>query len=257
MPERNHRFEALVLRSRESPGGDRIATFLGAGEGIVDAFVFGGARSSIRASIAPYTYVNVQIYTNPMKQYRRVSDIAILESYRGIRESYDALLAAGTVAEVILKTSGCGGEYPAVLDLAREMYTLLSADEGASADTLLPAFLWKSLGILGSRPDPGSCVSCGRPLDPAGSAEYSGTLDGFLCAHCARGTEIAERDEQVYGADPGSDLPLDLLARLSDQPLSAWTTIGNADPAGMEMARRFIFSLVQRACEGILLTLRS
>ena len=47
MPDRNQSFPALILRAKDSPSGDRIVSLLSADEGIVDAFVFGGARSSL------------------------------------------------------------------------------------------------------------------------------------------------------------------------------------------------------------------
>lgn len=247
MPDRNRRFEAIVLRVRESPGGDKIATFLGGDEGIVDAFIFGSAKSLIRASVAPHTLVDVQIYTDPVKQYRRVSDVAILESYPGIRESYETLTVAGIISEVVMKTSGCGGEFATVMDLSKQALSTLSRGGSEAANSVIMSYLWKTLDIMGMRPDPRICVSCGRRLDQRSPVAFSEALDGFLCSPCA----------DAARAENAGEIPLDILVALDEQPFASWQELADSNPPRLDAAKRFILPLAQRACEGTLLTLRA
>ena len=105
MPERNTSFDALFLRSKDSPSGDRIATMLCSEEGIIDAFVFGGSRSSLRSSASPFVFAKVFVYSDPVKHYRKLSDMAIIESFTGLRDSYAKLWSASLIAELIVKSA--------------------------------------------------------------------------------------------------------------------------------------------------------
>ena len=226
MAERNTSFEAIVLRTKDSPSGDRIATFLAADSGIVDAFVFGGAKSSLRSSASPFAHARAFIYTDPVKQYRKLSDLSVLESFPSLRDSYARLMAASAISELLIRTSACGGEYGIVFDLALRSLRLLDRADESQVEVILLGFLWKILGIMGLEPDLASCGACGRPLtgrtppavgslplDAEGDIlRYSGVQGAFLCPDCWTSSGAGE----TWELDAGATL---LMRAFSQRPM--------------------------------------
>ncbi|HET7838685.1 MAG TPA: recombination protein O N-terminal domain-containing protein, partial [Rectinemataceae bacterium] len=148
MPSRNPVYEALVLRSRESPAGDRILTLMSSELGLVDAFVFGGPKSRLRSLASPYASGRAFVYLDPVKDFRKLSDFEVIDSFPAIREDLDRLWAAGLVAEILIKTSGGGGDYPEVFALARDTLHGLDASPPGRAAYPIVLFCWRLVYLL-------------------------------------------------------------------------------------------------------------
>jgi DNA repair protein RecO (recombination protein O) len=205
VPNRNLVYEALVLRTRESPAGDRILTIMTAEEGLIDVFVFGGPKSKLRSLASPFASGRAFIYADPAKDFRKLNDFEVRDSYPALREELGRLWAAGLVAELLIKTSGGGGDFPPVLELGRDTLRSLDAGMPQSSDYAVALFLWRLVGMLGLGPDANACVSCGRRLEDeppsgrddgdeashksAGYCTYSFGAEGFLCASCTSRSE--------------------------------------------------------------------
>jgi DNA repair protein RecO (recombination protein O) len=191
VPKRNLVYEALTLRARESPGGSRILTLMTAESGLVDVFVFGGPKSKLRSLAAPYASGRAFVYLDPVKDFQKLSDFEVRDSYPALRDDLDRLWSAGLVAELLIKTSGGGGDFPLVHNLALQCFAALDlCPAGASTPQLL-LFLWRFVELLGLGPDPRSCSSCGSALRPSLGGAYSFALEGFLCPDCAARAERA------------------------------------------------------------------
>lgn len=251
MPDRNQSLQALFLRSKDSPSGDRILTMLTAEEGVIDAFVFGGARSSLRSSASPFVFARTLLYTDPVKRYRKLSDLTILETFSGLRESYAKLWSASAISELIVKTSGCGGEYGAVLELTLEALRILDRENDAKADVTLLAYLWKTLGIMGLQPDLETCIRCGKPLlssaevggrGERGALRYSAASDGFLCDSCG-GDGLSLGSKELL-----------CLRDFSVLRLAECAALAPGDSA-LSSLKGIIYFLAQKAAEGTLLSL--
>ncbi|HEY9055075.1 MAG TPA: DNA repair protein RecO [Rectinemataceae bacterium] len=186
MAERNQSFDALVLRTRDSPSGDRIVSLLCAEYGLVDAFVFGGPKSHLRSASSPFIFGRAFIYADPVRNYRKLVDMSPIQGFPGLRDSYERLMAATTISEMILKTSGCGGDFPEILGLALGCLMTLEGADSEGCETVLCAFLWRTLDLMGLKPDAASCANCGRSLDPeaSGGLSYSRKALGFVCPAC-------------------------------------------------------------------------
>ena len=246
MPDRNQSFPALILRAKDSPAGDRIVSLLSSEEGIVDAFVFGGARSSLRSAASPFVYATAFVYADPVKHYRKLSDLAILETFPGLRETYPRLWSASVIAELVLRTSGCGGEYAEILDLSLGALRLLSEADERLAELVLLSYLWKSLGIMGLQPDPGACASCGKPLSQSGM-RYSASHEGFVCGACeGEGSPLDPWERRCLAAFAEEGLEACV-------PLAAEEESGN--PTSIASLKSVIYYLAQKAAEGTLVTL--
>ncbi len=199
MQSRNLVYEALALRSRESPAGDRILCLMTAEAGIQDVFVFGGPKSKLRSLASPYTAGRAFVYFDPPRDFRKLSDFEARESFSGLRESLRKLWAAALVAEFLMKTSGGGGDFPLVLDLALETLRGLESLPEEKADYPAILFLWRMIALLGLMPDPGSCASCGAELAEGLPKRHAFAAGGFLCPDCAR----AEAERGSFAAEAG------------------------------------------------------
>ncbi|MDA8425863.1 MAG: DNA repair protein RecO C-terminal domain-containing protein [Treponema sp.] len=178
MPNRNLVYEALILRTRESPAGDRILTMMTAEAGLVDVFVFGGPKSKLRSLASPFASGRAFVYLDPAKDFRKLSDFEARDSYPALREELGRLWAAGLVAELLIKTSGGGGDFPFVLELGREALRALDSRSPERGDYAVALFLWRLVGLLGLGPDTEACVSCGRGLSTASLGRAAGEVRG-------------------------------------------------------------------------------
>jgi DNA repair protein RecO (recombination protein O) len=195
VPTRNLVYDCLVLRARESPAGDRILSLLTAEEGLTDVFVFGGPKSKLRSLASPYASGKAFVYLDPVKDFRKLADFDVIESYPALREDLDRLWSASLVAELLVKTSGGGGDFHIVVGLARSCLAALDSASPGATEPALVLFLWRLVEFLGLGPDPRACSSCGREfvfrrsLDEAAPAPMAGAYsfenDEFLCPLCA------------------------------------------------------------------------
>ncbi|MDR1618395.1 MAG: recombination protein O N-terminal domain-containing protein [Treponema sp.] len=239
---------ALVLRVRPSGESNRDVWFLGAGEGVLRATVFGGPKSRLRSHVAPFHRGRLWFYHDPVRDSRKVTDFDV-EAWRpGIRESYERTMAADAVAETILTSQGGGGAWEESFRLGDRT---LSALEEAGEPDCLPVFLrflWEWTDILGSRPE-FHCAACGKDFATGGEAAavkeageslwYSPREGGFLCAAC---NGISGGD--AAGPEAGGLLPLGPGAR---RWLAAVGTPGPLlDPASLRELRATLTGMVAR-----------
>jgi DNA repair protein RecO len=257
MPERNERHEALILRAKDSPKGDRIVTMLTPEAGLIDAFIFGGHKSGLRSSASPYVHGDAFIYSDPVCHSRTLSDFFILDSYPGLRESYDKLKFASLMAEFLMKTSSCGGEYATMLSLSLDTLHAMNDSGDASTRLLSLAWLWKSLDVMGLQPGLDVCASCQGPLEGE-KIRYDQARDGFVCRNCHQ-TRFEGEENAAACLPELAQKDLSLLASCTgtDIPGCAGLCNGSSDPDGRSLAvlEEVVHMLVRNAAEGSLMSL--
>ncbi|HTX73972.1 MAG TPA: DNA repair protein RecO C-terminal domain-containing protein [Rectinemataceae bacterium] len=277
MPTRSLVYEALVLRARESPAGDRILTMMTAESGLIDAFVFGGPKSKLRSIASPYSSGRAFVYLDPVKDFRKLTDFDVGESFPGLRDELDRLWAAGLIAELLVKTSGGGGDFPLVLDLTREALRALDRESVDRSDIPITLYLWRLVGLLGLGPDPCACAACGRTLRVFGSERYaaegarglpsrvpecvySSIHEGFLCSSCRTRFERERRADgpsSFHEPDSAGHAPFipigpEALKWLSDSETLGFAEtlllppLGDGERAGL---RALTFHLARRAAD--------
>lgn len=258
MPNRNQVYEALVLRSRESPAGDRVLTLMTAETGLADVFVFGGPKSKLRSLAAPYAAGRAFVYLDPVKDFRKLTDFEVRDSFPGLREELGKLWAAGLAAELLIKTSGGGGDFPVVLRLALDFFAAL--DRAARPDYPLVLFLWRFIALLGLGPDPSLCQGCGASLEgepsAAGGASFSVRAEGFLCPACVR--RVAEAAAGYRSEEEGRATETRLIAlsagalrwlARSEELAFAEALRASVDDASLASLKALAFDLARRAAE--------
>ena len=247
MSARNLVYDALILRARESPGGSRILTLMTAQAGLVDVFVFGGPKSKLRSLAAPYASGRAFVYLDPVKDFQKLSDFDVRDSYPAIREDLERLWSAGLVAELLIKTSGGGGDYPQVLELALDCLAALEGSRKENAEAPILIFIWRLVNLLGIGPDPTACAICGAELRPSLGGAYSFALESFLCPSCEASAE------RIVPLGTGALRWLSRSLELSFAEAERLVLL----PETVETLKSLLFGLARRAAETPLASLAS
>jgi len=250
MPHRNLCFEAVVLRCRESPGGDRIVTFLAADSGLVDAFVFGGPKSRLRSLAAPYHAGTAWIYRDPVKDLRKLSDFDARETYPTLRENLRKIWTASYFAETVLRTDAAGGEARKAYELLRSGLSALDSGGEQDVDHACLQYGWRLLALMGLQPDPRACGQCGAPLPEGRGAAFSRTQGAFRCDRCARG---GGPDSSLISLSISGGA-LRYLATAGDHPFQDSLRV-RATEGDLPSLKTLVFHLVRTAAEDELRTL--
>jgi DNA repair protein RecO (recombination protein O) len=207
-------YTGLILRARPTGESNREICFLSVEEGLLQATVFGGPKSKLRAHAAPYHQGTLWIYRDPVRDSRKLTDFDVLSWRPGLRERYERSAAAAAMAETILACHGGGGNWEAAVNLvSASMDALENADEGCCKRILI-RFLWNWGDILGLRPDLNHCGACACEPPENGLLWYDGFEGSLLCSSCAgispAGASIVEAKyplESINTETPGL-LPL-------------------------------------------------
>ncbi len=219
---------------------------MSAESGILEAFAFGGPKSKLRSLASPWSSGRAFLYRDPVRDLLKLSDFEVRESFGGLRESLSRIAGATLVSELLLKTSGGGGDFPEVLELARDSLRALDdcPEERCDYPTLL--FLWRLVALLGLMPDPDACAACDSPLGPAQARPWSHGAGGFLCPRCARDAE-----DEGLGLSAGAAR---WLSRAAEQPFAEALRLG-LDSSSLKGLKALAVDLARRAAEAPLSSL--
>jgi DNA repair protein RecO (recombination protein O) len=182
----------LVLRTRPQGESNREVTFLAEGEGILQATVFGGPQSRLRAHAAPYHEGTAWFYRNPVKNFIKLSDFDVRNWRAGLRETWPRSMTAAAVAETLIASHGGGGAWNEALEFASSLFDALETSDESAARDLLVFFLWKWTEMLGLRPGLDRCASCGEDKTGVELLYWSDREGQTLCPFCA-GTGFPEQ----------------------------------------------------------------
>ncbi len=235
MGNRNHVFDALVLRRWSIGEAHRGVGFLTKERGPLSAIAHGAAKSTGRLKLltTPVRRVVLKAYHDPVADSWKVVDLEPLELYGGLAEDLDRSATASVWSEVLGKTQVPGQECE-VYDLFAEGLGLLEGLAAADVARLNVQVLWRALELSGLAPDFSACAECGRSL--AGQPVVLLPPEGEpVCLTCARGRGVALSSRAVdtllstavLGLEEGLHAPVDPLdlASLSVEALAAWERI--------------------------------
>lgn len=257
MASRNHIFDAIILRSKNLGSGDRILHILTRERGLVEVFLYGGAKSRLAALASPYVEGKAWIYIDPTRDSLKLTDFSATESNAGLREDLGRLLAAALVSETMILTHAAGGDSEAAFPLVSDTLMRLDSCPAGGIDYPLLHYLWHLVQILGLAPDIASCAHCGSPLRPRqqpytptqGSATatdwplYHPASEGFLCPDCSSRLPEERTDGSLR-------IPYGFLRWLeAGSTLDRIDTLPSLDRNSLEKARTFLFDLARRSVD--------
>jgi DNA repair protein RecO (recombination protein O) len=232
MGNRNHVFDALVLRRWPIGDAHRGVAFLTRERGPLSAIAHGAAQSKGRLKLltAPIRRVKLKAYHDPVADSWKVVDLEAVDLYGGLAEDLDRSATASVWTEILWKTQAAGQESE-VFELFAEGLGLLSGLKGTAVARLNLQVLWRALELSGLAPDFSSCSGCGRALGALPVTLLPGSGEP-VCPACAggRGTALSGRAVDallataVLSLEEGLSAPLDPadLASLIAEALTAW-----------------------------------
>lgn len=152
------------------------------------------SRSKAALALRPFTYADYDIFRG--RETFSINSASVKKSYYSIGEDIDRFMAASSFIEYLDKVLGEGEPMPKLFDLALEFLESVSVSR-SSVDTLLYAFIVKSLRLLGVAPEMTCCVDCGKSLDKIKVRSFSVSSGGIVCEDCAK-QEKTTPDSLIY-----------------------------------------------------------
>jgi DNA repair protein RecO (recombination protein O) len=178
---RLYRTEAIVLRAADFGEADRLLTLLTRDRGKLRAIAKGVRRPTSRHSGNLELFVHVQLLLARGRDLEVVSQSALIQPFRRLREDLAATSYAYYLAEVTDALLGQADSAARPFALLRAAFEAL---ESGSAPTLLAAhFVLRLVDVLGYRPELFGCLNCQADLQP-GVNFISLPLGGALCPEC-------------------------------------------------------------------------
>lgn len=177
--------EGVVLRTMKLGEADRIVTFVTPEHGKVRAVAKGirKTRSKFAGRLEPMTHVSMMCWKG--RELDVVTQVEVIDHFRGIREDLDRMPAAFTMLEavdhIVVERQPADGVFRALTGGLRTL------SEG-TGPALLGAFLLRLLAVEGVGPVVDSCASCGADGPLVAFDEHVG---GFLCRSCRSGRPVA------------------------------------------------------------------
>jgi DNA repair protein RecO (recombination protein O) len=189
MSNRSWNTGALVLSLSTFGEGNRDALLLTEDRGLVNAAVFGGAKSKLRSLVSPYQTGTVWIYADPVKKSAKITDFDVTAYRQGIRESLVRAWCAALCAELVTRSHGIA-DWRLVNGFLDGI--AVSGDDECRRGLL--RFIWRILGSAGICPDLSCCVRCGTCAANGENGEnailyYSPYEEACVCPSCARAEE--------------------------------------------------------------------
>ena len=215
--------EGIVLRQRKIANNRRMIVLFTKQYGKVSAGTSINEKSRGKSALAlrPFTYAEYSIFKG--REAYSIDSASVSKSFYSIGEDIDRFMAASAFIEYLDKALAEGEPMPKLFDLSLEFLQSVSVSN-SSPDTLLYAFITKTLRMLGVAPELGCCVNCGKRAEDfgAGFKSFSVSSGGIICPDCAQ-EEKRMPDSLIYS--PGFDI-IDVFGYFESKPLKTFEKIG-------------------------------
>ena len=238
---RSLKTEAVVLRSLRYGEADRILHVYTPHRGRLSAIAKGVRRTRSRfgGRLEPYGRVALILHEGRSDLLTVTAADSIAPHHR-LRESADALDAAGRACDAVSRLFDAADPHPAVFNLLCNELTLL--DEHPEQATLANqlAFRLKLLVAAGLNPQLGACATCGEREHLTG---FSGAAGGVVCASCEAGS--FPLDEEAHEFMTGA-----LAVPLIEAPAASDRVLRQAERAIRETVEHHGHVRLRRAAAG-------
>jgi DNA repair protein RecO (recombination protein O) len=178
--------QGIVLRSYPFGEADRVVVLLSPNNGKIRTVAKGIRKTKSRfgGRLEPFTHVDLVLYEG--RNLDTITQVAVIEPFPRLRESLDAVVAAGTMVET---ADAVAQEEESSMRLFLLLHRGLRAlESGQIGADLITSYLLKLAEVVGVAPSLLMCASCGR-VDDLHRFSFGG--GGVICDRC--GTEGAVR----------------------------------------------------------------
>ena len=215
--------EGIVLRQRKIANNRRMIVIFTKKYGKISAGTSINEKSRSRSALAlrPFTCAEYDIFKG--REAYSINSASVLKSFYSIGEDLDRFMSASVFLEYLDKVLQEGEAMPALYDLSIE-YLRAVSESKSSVDTLLYAFIVKTLRMLGVAPELSCCVSCGKSPESFGEngiRQFSVSAGGIVCDECAM-QEKTTGDSLIYR--PSFDI-IDVFRYFESKPVSTFIKV--------------------------------
>ncbi|MBR2540615.1 MAG: DNA repair protein RecO [Mogibacterium sp.] len=222
--------EGIVLRQRKIANNKRMIVIFTRQYGKLSAGTSINEKSRNKSALAlrPFTYAEYDIFKG--RESYSINSASVKKSYYSIGEDIERFMTASSFIEYLDKILPDEEAMPGLFDLALDFMESV-ARTNARPDTLLYAFIVKSLRMLGVMPELKCCVNCGKPLEAFGRSNdgkvpgrlklFSVSSGGVICEECAN-REKSDPGALIY--EPVFDI-IDVFRYFSDKPISTFEKV--------------------------------
>lgn len=215
--------EGIVLRQRKIANNRRMIVIFTKQYGKLSAGTSINEKSRSKAALAlrPFTYAEYDIFKG--RDAYSINTASAIKSFYSIGEDLDRFMAASAFIEYLDKVIAEGEPMPKLFDLALDFLQSVSVAK-SSSNTLLYAFIYKTLRMLGVAPEMERCVGCGKHRDEFGEGgirSFSVSGGGIICEDC--------KEEEQSGPNsliirPSFDI-ISVLAYFDAKPIKTFEKI--------------------------------
>ncbi len=179
------------------------------------------SRGKSALALRPFTYAEYDIFKG--REAYSINSASVIRSFYSIGEDIDRFMTASAFIEYLDKVLEEGEAMPKLFDLCLDYLQSVSVSNSAP-ETLLYAFIVKSLGMLGVAPELGCCVNCGKRPEDFGEKHkmFSVSGGGIICGDCAE-EEKRTGDSLIYR--PGFDI-IDVFRYFEQKPIKTFEKVG-------------------------------
>ena len=190
--------EGIVLRQRKIANNRRMIVLFTKQYGKLSAGTSINEKSRGKAALAlrPFTYAEYDIFKG--REAYSINSASVSKSFYSIGEDIDRFMTASAFIEYLDKVMPEGEPMPKLFELSLDFLQSVSVSNSAP-ETLLYAFMVKTLSMLGVAPELSCCVNCGKHPDAFGGGfkMFSVSGGGIICPDCAE-EEKRTPDSLIY-----------------------------------------------------------
>ncbi len=232
--------EGIVLKQRKIANNRRMITVFTKNYGKISCGTSLTEKSKGKSALAirPFTYADYDIFKG--RDYYNINSAQTKKSYYSIGEDLDRFLVASKFIEYLDKLLEEDQPRPKLFDMTVEFLEIIAESE-RNYDTLLYAFIIKTLRVQGVMPELTCCVDCGKKTDDFGyeiadnkkGHAFSINSGGIICESCIE-REKTNGNPLIY--KPNFDI-ITVFRYFIDNPLVHFEKVGLKDSVSKDIRR--------------------
>jgi DNA repair protein RecO (recombination protein O) len=195
--------QAIVIGGVNYSDSSRVVWMLTPDYGRQSFLVKGARRqkSKYLGSLETFNLVRVSYRRRERSSLYTLGEVDVENHFGGIRRSLDAFWAASQATGLIKLVSHEEQEGAALFELLSGFLSLTDKKSGDSAflASLLAAFRWRLISLVGLEPQLVECVRCEKKLTRAEKYRFLLMRGGVCCAECAGAPDPADLAEGRTG----------------------------------------------------------
>lgn len=221
--------EGIVLKQRKIANNRRMITVFTKTYGKISCGTSLNEKSKGKSALAirPFSYGEYDFYKG--RDSYSINSSQLKKSYYSIGENLERFMVSSKFIEYLDKILEESQPRPGLFDMTLEFLDVISKSN-SNFDTLLYAFIVKTLRMQGVAPELKKCVDCGKDVSEFGykipngkiGHVFSITSGGIVCEECGR---IEKTEDNSLICSPAFDI-IEVLDYLSYYPLEKFEKVG-------------------------------